>query len=297
VGIKPIRLVVCVIAVAVVAAGCLPVSPVPVPAPPGQTPAGQFVETFDGNQGLDRFDFGIYHRDDFLVDMTTWTGDHDMNCGLPDTQRLIHRDVPGESFYMCRDHLMTAIGDTSGYSTGWFSPKQPLVNVKRVSWDVSVTDLLARKWWEVSVVPASFYSGVPSCPQCSVIDFLASPGGASGLPQYPPNSVVVGNGPYGGEFHVFANGQDSDPAGWQRVCGVGALDPDGCASKSIRRTFVLADNGNGTLTLTAFGNTYTFSGSFPTGAVKVVFKDHNYVPNKDGVPVGYTWHWDNIIIE
>ena len=30
-------------------------------------PTGQFVETFDGNTGFDRFDWGIYHRDEVLV--------------------------------------------------------------------------------------------------------------------------------------------------------------------------------------------------------------------------------------
>ena len=29
---------------------------------------------------------------------------------------------------------------------------------------------------------------------------------------------------------------------------------------------------------------------------EVYFKDHNYTPDKDDVPVGYTWHWDNIRI-
>ena len=65
-----------------------PVTTPPTTTPP-VTPAG-FVETFDGNTGLDRFDTGIYHRGD-LADGTitwplanlTWPGDHDMACGDP----------------------------------------------------------------------------------------------------------------------------------------------------------------------------------------------------------------------
>ena len=45
---------------------------------------------------------------------------------------------------MCRDHLMTSIGDTAGYSTGWFSPKQTFTNATKVSWDVNITNLLGR---------------------------------------------------------------------------------------------------------------------------------------------------------
>ena len=50
------------------------------------------------------------------------------------------------------------------------------------------------------------------------------------------------------------------------------------------------------MTLVAFGDEFTFQGSFPDGDVNVVFKDHNYTPDKDGVPVGHTWHWDNVIV-
>jgi hypothetical protein len=165
-----------------------------------------------------------------------------------------------------------------------------------VSWDVNVTDLGARQWWEVSVVSASFDSGVASCRYCTVIDWLSpSP---SGLPAYPDDAVVVGVGPFGKTFNVHANGTNFNPSGWQRTCGDGsALDPEGCASKAIRRTFVLTDNGNGTMTLNAFGHAYTFEGAFPDGDVKVMFKDHNYTPDKDGVPVGHTWHWDNIVVQ
>ena len=45
---------------------------------------------------------------------------------------------------------------------------------------------------------------------------------------------------------------------------------------------------------------FTVNGSFPSGPVKVVFQDHNYTPTKSdngvGTPVGFTWHWDNLIV-
>ena len=55
---------------------------------------------------------------------------------------------------------MTSIGDTSGYSTGWFAPTRSFSNARTVSWDVNVTDLKGRQWWEVMVVPSSFSPGI-----------------------------------------------------------------------------------------------------------------------------------------
>jgi hypothetical protein len=250
------------------------------------------VETFDGNTGFGRFDWGIYHRDEFLVAQKSWSADHDLNCGSPDTQRTVIRDNPQTSFYTCRDHLMTSIGDTAGYSTGWFSPKQSFTGATQVSWDVNVTDLGARQWWEVMLVPTSFNSGVASCPQCAVAGLLAPD--PSGLPAYPRGSIVVGNGPFGRDINVSTDGVNRNVAQYQSIC---SIDPAGCASKAIRRTFSIADNRNGTITVNYGGmRTYTVPGSFPTGGFKVVLKDHSYTPNKDGRPVGYTWHWDSIIV-
>jgi hypothetical protein len=42
--------------------------------------------------------------------------------------------------------------------------------------------------------------------------------------------------------------------------------------------------------------TQSFAGSFPDEPWRVVFKDHNYTPDKDAIPIGHTWHWDNIVI-
>lgn len=215
-----------------------------------------------------------------------------MACGPVDTQRTIHRSVKAESFYVCRDHLMTSIGDTDGYSTGWFSPRQTFSDQTRVAWDVNLTDLGGRQWWEVAIVPASFDSGVAVCPHCAVIDWLSPD--PSGLPAYPPRSVVVGSGPGGNEVKVSTNGVDRQVAQHYRIRD---FDPDAAASKVIRRPFSVVDNRNGTVTVN-FGGfaTYTVPGSFPSDGFVVVFKDHNYTPTKDGPVAGFTWHWDNISI-
>lgn len=257
--------------------------------------SGDFVETFTGNTGFDRFVHGVHHRDDFLVKDTQWPGDHDLNCGTPATQRTVHRNAPEESFWLCADHLMTGMGDTSGYSIVWFEPNQVFsaADTTTVSWDVNVTDLLARKWWEVMIVPTSFNSGDPGCPHCAVDPFLSpSP---SNLPAYPLGAIVVGSGPFGNDGNIVSGGQGRDPLAWQHICGSFAVDPEGCASKTIRRQFSVTDNKDGTVSILFLGQTYTYPGGFPA-EFRVVFKDHNYTPTKDGNPQGFTWHWDSISV-
>ena len=115
----------------------------------------------------------------------------------------------------------------------------------------------------------------------------------AGLPTYPNGSVVVANGPFGGDIRIHVDGNDMKVQDHTHMCD---LDREGCESKAIRRTFSITDNGDGSLTI-QYGNaaTYRVPGSLPD-RFDVILKDHNYTPNKDGDPVGYTWHWDNIIV-
>nr|MDP9464432.1 hypothetical protein [Actinomycetota bacterium] len=165
----------------------------------------------------------------------------------------------------------------------WFTPNKIFNSSQsKVSWDVNVTNLLARKWWEVAVIPAGG-------PEVTTIEWLA---GTAGVPSYPANSVVLGQGPFGNTLNVHTAIQDEVITG--DIC---TLDPQGCVSKAIRRTFSLQDNRNGTITARFGERSWTFPGSFPAGDFEVLFKDHSYSPDKDGVPVGHTWHWDNIVVQ
>jgi hypothetical protein len=273
-----------------------------------------FVERFDGNGGLDRFRVGVYHRNlgsqelgreaDIWGDANsahggTWTGDHDLSCGLPDTQRTLEstKIVDGQTVsadfavdelvYTCRDHLMTTMGDVDNYSIVWFSPRTRFVQsqTKTVSWDVNVTDLGGRQWWEVSIIPVGTEF-------LATADWLAD---VANIGTYHPDAVVISNGPFGGDVGITVGGQNVYD-GWQGMCGDFGLDPEGCESKPTRRTFSVTDNDDGTLTIDYGGfHTQTVAGRFPDG-FEVYFKDHNYTPDKDGVPIGHTWHWDNIEI-
>lgn len=276
-----------------------------------------FIATFDNNAGLDQFRVGVYHRnigsqelgqdaevwgDSNAFHGGTWTADHDTECGPPGTQRTLDSrkivDSEGgvnvdfgvdEVAYLCRDHLMTSMGDVDGYSIVWFSPDAQFSRneSKTVSWEVNVTDLMARQWWEVSIVPVGS-------------EFLAtsdSLAGTANIGTYDPDAVVIGNGPFGGDIGMTVNGQNQYNE-QRSLCGnQWALDLEGCADKKIRRTFSVTDNDNGTLTIDYGGlHSQVVDGQLPAN-YEVFFKDHNYTPDKDGQPIGHTWHWDSIRIE
>jgi hypothetical protein len=264
----------------------------------GTTSSSDFIETFSSPTSFDRFEHGLSHRDDFLVSQTEWQGDHsdlgNGNCGNPvSTSRTVHRSHPEESFYLCtsvdgdasKAHLMTSVGDTSGYSIAWFKPKQTFSNKTTVSFDVNATYLGTRQWWEVMITPVSGpdLACAPGFTACGI-----DPTG------YPDDAITL----RADIIHI--DGTEIDIWGITNYCyGVLPADPEGCNSRTIRRPFVLTDNKNGTITLSmpAINQSFTYPGRFPPGEWKVVFKDHNYTPDKDGIPVGYTWHWDNIQIK
>ena len=273
------------------------------PPPPSTTtppaPTGGFVEAFDGGTGLERFDYGVYHRPDGTPGGTV-LADHDLACGPPDTFRTVDAGIPSQSFYVCRDHLMTAVGDFSAYSIAWFEPAQTFVrgDVTTISWDVNVTDLGQRQWWEVIVVPASYTSGIADCPHCATVSWVAE---VANVPALPPGSVAVGNGPLGNDVSVWHDGgQVDDFAG---TCNAGHsfdwFDPY-CDDKATRVTFSITDNLDGTLTVD-YGSSHggfveTFPGQLPD-SFRAVFKDHNYTPSKDHPGLDrFTWHWDNIVV-
>jgi hypothetical protein len=208
--------------------------------------------------------------------------------------------------YLCRSvngdptkaHLMTTMADVDGYSVVWFKPAVTFTDAAHntVSWDVNVTDLGGRQWWEVAIVPTS-------APDVTAHRDVAD---IPNLPVYPAGSVVVGNGPFGGEFNIWAANDQRvyDNTFCNRVDRPSSIDPEGCQDRAKRRTFTVTDNDNNTVTVTMKTEegvqlgTWTVPGDFPDD-YKVVFKDHNYTPSKDfnGIqPIRYTWHWDNLSV-
>ncbi len=284
--------------------------------------ATDFNVTYDGDgpptaAALSDFEFGIDHRDDVVVDDLEWLGDHVENgpndrCTGPTTKRTIERGVRAQGFnddwiYVCvpggdpaKAHVMTSIGDTSGYSIGSFTPAEVSTDVTEVRWDVNITDLGLRQWTEVKIVPVDAF------------DFEDLPC-AHDLPC--DNSEHGDLGSVGTSFfdHRLAIHNGTELADNGVVWGSPFFQSGDPAVSDLaeRRSHIFADNGDGTLSFSieqADGSFYEFTmpGAFPSGPVRVVFSDHNYTPNKDtaaGFPDGdgdgiadYTWHWDNIAI-
>lgn len=267
-------------------------------------PSGvQFVEAFDGNSGLDRFNAGVWHRDPYLVETSQWPGDHDLNCGSPATSRTIRRGSPtngttyfppGDYFYTCVDHLMTSVGDTSGYSIAWFSPKQTFNSVSEVTFDVNLTNLGDRKWWKVGVVSESQYNTTWNGACCGPAQgFLFADNGTAGLPGLvgPGRLIATWGENCSQECTVRHFG-----TGTQHLAGTTDTDPN---DKMTRHPVSLRDNRNGTVTFSVAGESVTQAGAFPACPCRVVFYDHSYTPNKSfwpRVPNPYTWHWDSIVV-
>lgn len=185
---------------------------------------------------------------------------------------------------------MTTMGDVSGYSVVWFSPDQTFNGISEVCWDVSVaSDVLRdRKWWEVMVAPVS-------APDVTAISWLAPVANVGTYGQ--AGAVVLGFGPDNPPNPKISIG-DAEPVrhAWPIVPAWGAA----LANVATRVPHCFRDLGNGSVeyeTRNADGTVWSFTapGQFPSGPLKVVFKDHNYTPDKAcGICASYTWHWDNI---
>jgi hypothetical protein len=288
-------------------------------APP---PGAQFVETFTGNSGLDRFRYGVYHRDvgSFEAGVPggqwgngkggSWTGDHDLSCGNPATQRPFSSTNSNvaveELLYTCADHLMTSMGDVDSFSIVWFSPDQVFASVDSVDFTVNLTDLGPRQWWKVGVVSDALFNSkhpaglcVPNGSTCNdswqninVPGFILSDVG----------SASTWSTSLAGSDRMIASwsGQGSAgyPGGLLKIGNTNTSVSSNPApgDKMTRFPVSLVDNHDGTVTFTVADISVTRAGSFPACPCRVVFYDQNYTPDKDGTPIGHTWHWDAIVI-
>lgn len=289
----------------------------------------EFFEDFVSDTSMARFDFDVYHRDDSLVRVVEWPADHVSTgpndlCGPPSESRTIVRGERDEGFnddwiYRCvpggdleKAHVMTSIGHTSGYSIGAFTPKQAFQDIQEIRWDVNQTDLGARQWTEVTLIPVDTFDfenlpcldGLP----CSTV--LHSDIGSVGTHWGGTRVRIIGTPDQAGGYNQSAGergyrcqGCSREPS--MRFGEAYGVDDPALTSVVIRRKNFFRDNGDGTLT---WGyeleggefQEFTAPGSFPEGPVRVVFKDHNYTPLKSPsllLPeTTFTWHWDNIEI-
>ncbi len=282
-----------------------------------------FEETFDGDPSApsqellpDNFDYVATHRshpkDHFTKAYDPFLVDHDETCTgpNPEVSPLPQRYVrtvqdsngsnPDETFFICKNHMMSSMGEVEGYSVSAFWPRQEFnfADGGVLEFEVNINDSHAvRSWWEVMIVPR---------------DQLKVGAGPTDSPiseTYPDDRIVldfrrnvrtikVGTGALAPEGWLAKETQRGqwDFAWWSNLYPEDpALD-----DRRIRRTMRI-ELGDEQITWsieTADGSfdswTVDVPGGLPFDEGLVLFKTHAYNPIKDGNLDTYTFHWDNI---
>ncbi|MBK8904156.1 MAG: hypothetical protein IPM53_23455 [Anaerolineaceae bacterium] len=275
--------------------------------------AWAFEETFDfdppaPSQTLlpDIFDFAVTHRDKQFEPFDTYLADHGLDCSGPDpsisplpqhlvtSSHLSNGSSPDESFFICKNHMMSSMGDIALYSVTAFWPRQEFDFSQGgiLEFDVNINDNHPRSWFEVMIVPREELK-IGAAHEWLPIDET-----------YPKDRFVfefannkryiqVGSGALDPEGIIV---EESD---WDYWSGHYPSDPANF-DRRIRRTMRITFSDN-KLTWAVEKEDGTFDefvvsvpGGLPFQRGLVVFKTHAYTPEKDGNFNTYTFHWDNI---
>lgn len=292
-------------------------------ADPQQPQQWAFEETFDGDPAAPsqdllprRFEFVATHRthpqEIFTRDFPPFLADHDEQCNGPDpsvsplpqhevvTSQSSSGTRPDASFFLCKNHMMSSMGQVDAYSNSSFWPRQEFDfrNGGTLEFDVNINlGHTNRQWWEVLITPRDQMRVGPG-PVESALDEV-----------YPRDRIVfdfqqlvrrikVGTGeqaPNGWlanerEFLTY------DWAYWD------ALHPDDPAllDRRIRRKMRIEfEDERITWGIeTEDGSFDEFSvdvpGGLPFTRGLVLFKTHAYTPAQHGNADTYTFHWDNV---
>ncbi len=284
---------------------------------PRQPSAGwAFVETFDGDPAspsqdlLPRsFDYVVTHRThpaDHLKTFPTYPADHDMNCTGPDpalsplpqhmvvTSHETNGSHPDASFFICKDHMMSSMGDVEGYSVSSFWPKQAFdfATGGVLEFDVNLNENHPRSWWEVVIMPreqlrvGAAHEWLPideTYPEDRIVfDFSNN-----------KRSIQVGTGA------IDPDGIIVDATEWSEWAGQHPDDPANIDRRIRRTNRITVSNQKITWSIEKADGTFDeysvdVPGGLPFTRGLVLFKTHAYTPNKDGNRDNYTFHWDNI---
>ena len=298
-------------------------APVPVPTPvPGPTGEWAFEETFDGDPAApsqellpDNFDYAVTHRShpgDHFDGYPPFLADHASDCAgpNPDVSPLPQHEVvarqdsngasPDESFFICKNHMMSSMGQAGPYSVSAFWPKQEFnfADGGVLEFEVNINDAHGtRSWWEVMIVPRD------------QLKVAAGPIDSPISETYPHDRIVldfrrnvrtikVGTEALAPEGWLANETQWGrwDFAWWRDLY----LEDPALDDRRERRTMRVKIEGDRIV-----WGIETEDGSFDEWDVEVpggmpfdeglvLFKTHAYNPVKDGNTDTYTFHWDNI---
>ncbi len=275
------------------------------------------VETFDGLDPASpsqtmlprNFDFVVTHRThprDHQPVFPLYLADHGDDCSgpaLPDpnqhwvsTSHVSSGRQPDESFFICRQHMMSSMGEVEGYSVTSFWPRQEFdfSNGGVLAFDVNVNDAHPRSWWEILITPREGMN-VGAAAEFLPIDET-----------YPPERIVFEFTPNSRRAIRVGSGQVA-PAGWLldesdwRDWRYIAPDDPALDDRTVRRSMRIRLLPDGRLRWTVQGPSgppdhyeVTVPGGLPFTRGVVLFKTHAYTPEKDDNFDLYTYHWDNI---
>ncbi len=291
--------------------------------PPVAAAPWALEETFDGDppapsQALlpRNFDYVVTHRthpkDQFTKAYRPFMADHDEACNGPNpavlplarhevrTVQTSNGEFPDESFFICKNHMMSSMGEVDWYSLASFWPRQEFdfSGGGTLEFDVNISlGHTVRHWWEVMIVPREQLK-VAAGPVDSAIDET-----------YPPERIVfnfrdlvrhvkVGSGQLAPDGWLV-NDRHFGPYDWARWNNLHPDDP-ALTDRRIRRRMRIRLEPERIV-----WGIQTADGSFDERVVEipdglpisrglVVFKTHSYTPEKDGNFDTYTFHWDNI---
>lgn len=294
-------------------------TPAPTPVKPTDTsPAKQWAyeETFDGDptaptQDLlpDDIDFAVTHRthpaEHFRV-FDAYPADHGPNCAGPNpdvsplpqhvskTSHSSNSTNPDPSFFICKNHMMSSMGDVEAYSVTAFWPRQEFDFSEggTLEFDVNINDDHHRTWFEVMITPRAELK-VGAAHESLPIDET-----------YPKDRIILeymNNKRYiqVGTGAIDPEGMLVEESEWDFWSGFYPNDPANY-DRRIRRTMRITFEQDQLIwSIEKEDGTFDdFSvavpGGLPFSRGLVVFKTHAYTPTKDGNTDMYTFHWDNI---
>ncbi|MBX2849028.1 MAG: hypothetical protein KTR16_11955 [Acidiferrobacterales bacterium] len=283
-----------------------------------------FEESFDSNppspsQDLlpREFEYVATHRthpkEHFTKVFDPFLADHDDDCTGPvpsivplpqhwvSTTQDSDSNIPDPSFFICRNHMMSSMGEVAAYSNTVFWPRQEFDFSEGgiLEFDVNINEgHTQRHWWEILIAPRDQIK-FASAPRESavdetyprdriVLDFRNNVRQVRvGKDQFAPDGWDVENRHFDQyDFYRWRQNYPNDPA---------------LGDRRIRRTMRIEFTNNQIIwgIQTENGDFDNFVVDVPEGLPfnrgLVQFKTHAYTPAGSGNNFDiYTFHWDNI---
>jgi len=273
-----------------------------------------FEETFDGNPAtpsqslLPRtFDYTATHRTHpATINGPSGQGygpfpaEHGPNCEPPPATHMVMTDHvsnganPDQSFFICKDHMMSSMGQVEGYSVSAFWPKQEFdfAGGGVLEFDVNL-DHRGRQWWEVMIVPKE------QTQLGAARDWLPI------SETYPKDRIVLIFEDNNNQKLQVGKGAPSpqgmivDTGFWANWTTLFPNDPALTDHRIRRKMRIELEPARITWKIQKEDGTFhswavDVPGGLPMTRGLVFFKTHAYTPDKADNFDRFTFHWDNI---